>query len=103
MPHRPLPFHYAEEKFSTGMTALSGLASYLELAHAACLGESVRLHMGDRKRRQGWTYEQMVISLILLNLAGGESVDDMRILHSDEGLGRLIDGGADPRHAACCA
>ena len=42
------------------MTALSGLASYLELAHAAGLGESVRLHMGDRKRRQDWTYEQMI-------------------------------------------
>ena len=30
-----LPFQYEEEKKSTGMTALSGLAAYLELAHTA--------------------------------------------------------------------
>ena len=31
MSQGPLPFHYAEENNSTGMTALSGLAAYLEL------------------------------------------------------------------------
>ena len=32
-----LPFQYEEEKSSTGMTALSGLPAYPELAHAAGL------------------------------------------------------------------
>ena len=36
-----LPFQYEEEKSSTGMTALSGLPAYLELAHAAGLRSSL--------------------------------------------------------------
>jgi hypothetical protein len=40
---------------------------------------------------QGWTDQQIIISLILLNLAGGESVDDLRILEADEGLCRILE------------
>ena len=32
----------------------------------------------------------MITSPVMLNLAGGESVDDLRILESDEGLGRVL-------------
>jgi hypothetical protein len=39
---------------------------------------------------QGWTDNQIVMSLILLNIAGGDCVDDMRILENDEGLVRVI-------------
>ena len=85
-----LPFQCAEEKTSTGMTALSGLPSYLDLAHVAGLGESVRHHLRGREGGQGWTDAQMVMSLILLNLAGGECVDDLRILEKDEGLCRVL-------------
>ncbi len=85
-----LPFHYAEENESTGMTALAGLPAYLELASVARLGESVRRHVGVREGTQGWTDAQMVIALAMLNLAGGESVDDLRLLEKDEGLGRAV-------------
>ena len=34
--------------------------------------------------------EQMVISLILLHLSGGESVDDMHILEGDEGFAKIM-------------
>ena len=88
-----LPFHYAEENESTGMTALSGLAAYLDLAGAARLGESVRRHVGVREGTQGWTDAQMVMSLVMLNLSGGESVDDLRLLERDEGLGRVLLAG----------
>ena len=35
MSQASLPFQYAEENRSSGMTALSGLAAYLEMAEAA--------------------------------------------------------------------
>ena len=35
MEQTSLPFHYAEENESTGMTALSGLPAYLDLAAVA--------------------------------------------------------------------
>lgn len=85
-----LPFHYVEQDEPTGMSALSGLAAYLDLAAVARLGESVRRHVGVREGTQGWTDAQMITALVMLNLAGGESVDDVRVLEKDEGLGRAL-------------
>ena len=50
----------------------------------------MRRHVGVREGTQGWTDYQMVMALVMLNLAGGESVDDLRVLEKDEGLGRLL-------------
>ena len=72
------------------MTALAGLAAYLNLRQVAGLGESVRRHLGVNQGRQGWTDAQMVVSLALLNLSGGECVEDLRLLEKDEGLGRVL-------------
>ena len=85
-----LPFQYAEEKNATGLSGLAGLAAYLELWQAAGLSDSVRHHLGEVEKGQGWTGSQMVLSLVLLNLAGGECVDDLRLLEQDEGLGRIL-------------
>ncbi len=90
MPQGALPFQYAEEKSSTGMTALSGMATYLDLAQVAGLPQSFRRHVGVKEGKRGWTDGQMITSLALLNLAGGESVDDLRVLEKDEGLGRML-------------
>ena len=90
MPQGVLPFQYAEENSSTGMTAMAGLAAYLDLIEVSGLRESVDRLVGVRRDGHGWTDSQMVISLILLNLAGGESVGDLRILEKDAGLCRLL-------------
>jgi hypothetical protein len=42
------------------------------------------------RKSQGWTDEQMILSLVLLNLAGGDSVDDIRMLEKDEGFSRVL-------------
>ena len=68
-----LAFQYEQEKSSTGMTALSGLMTYLELMQAAALRSSVERHVRLRERGQGWTDSQMIISLMLLNLAGARA------------------------------
>ena len=80
-----LAFQYEQEKGSTGMTGLSGLMTYLELMQAAGLRSSVERHVRLRERGQGWTDSQMIISLMLLNLAGGESVSDLDLLEKDRG------------------
>ena len=89
MPQGAMPFQYVQEKGSTGMTALAGLGAYLDLWQVAGLPQSLRRHLGV-KGGQGWTDEQMVTSLVLLNLAGGECVEDLRLLEKDEGLGRVL-------------
>ena len=85
-----LPFQYEQEKSSTGMTALSGLITYLELIHASGLKSSVERHVGLRECGQGWTDSQIVNSLILLNLAGGESVVDLDVLEKDAGFCKVV-------------
>jgi Transposase DDE domain group 1 len=83
-----LPYKYEEEKQTSGMTALAGLPVYMDLASVMGLGDSIgkRLHV----KIQGWTDEQIVTSLILLNLVGGDCVDDLRILEADEGFCRIL-------------
>ena len=78
-----LSFQYEEEKLESGATSLSGLPVYLDFAHVAGLRESIRRHVRVREGTQGWTDEQLIVSLMLLNLAGGECVDDLRILEGD--------------------
>ena len=46
--------------------------------------------VGLRGGGQGWTDSQIITSLILLNLAGGESVMDLEVLEKDAGLCRVL-------------
>jgi hypothetical protein len=85
-----LPYKYEEERSSRGMTALAGLPIYLDLASVLGVGDCIRAHVQVRKSGQGWTDEQFVLSLMLLNLAGGDCVDDIRILEKDEGFCKVL-------------
>ena len=90
MPQGVLPFQYARERSSTGMTAMAGFGIYLDMMQVSGLCESVRRHIGLKEKSQGWSDVQMITSLMLLNVAGGESVSDLDVLEGDEGLGRLV-------------
>lgn len=83
-----LPFEYVRESRKSGGTALAGMPLYLELACATGLWSSVRERVRVCSEDQGWTDEQMVGAAVMLNLAGGDCVDDLRVLESDEGFCR---------------
>jgi hypothetical protein len=86
-----LPFRYEGEPTASGMTALAGLPPSLELAVVSGLTDSIRRRLkvcADQK--QGWTDSQIVMPLVLLNVAGGNFVDDLRILEGDEGFVKLL-------------
>ena len=85
-----LPFQYEAEKKSAGMTALAGLPAYLDLAHVAGLWRSIGRHVRLREKGQGWSDGQVIMSLVLLNLAGGDAVEDLRVLEKDEGFCRVL-------------
>jgi len=87
-----LPYQYEEESRSGGATALGGLPLYLDLASALGLAGSLERRLGIRSGSvQGWTDSEIGLSLILLNLAGGDCVDDLRVLEGDEGFCRVLD------------
>lgn len=82
-----LSYHYEASTGKSGLTAFAGLPTYLDLSHASGLVSSIKRHLGVRSDSgQGWTDSQIVMSLIMLNLSGGDCVDDLRLLEADEGL-----------------
>ena len=83
-----LPFKYEEEKKESGMTALAGLPVYLDLATVMGLGESIERHL--HIKQQGWTDKQILLSLIMLNLAGGDCVEDLQKLECDDGFCKVL-------------
>ena len=80
-----LAFHYQEEKTGSGMTALAGLPLYLEFAQVSGMLDSIRRRV-QVAGGQGWDDVQVVLALVLLQLAGGEAVEDLRVLEADPGF-----------------
>ena len=80
-----LPFKY-EEKEKSGLTALAGLPTFFELAFVLGMVGSIERHLTVRANSQGWMDAEHVMGLILLNLAGGDHVDDLDRLEADDGL-----------------
>lgn len=85
-----LPFNYETENCESGMTALAGLPLYLDLAKVIGLSKSVEKHLKIRETSQGWTDTQMVLAIILLNIAGGSKVSDLKMLEADAGFCELL-------------
>jgi hypothetical protein len=56
-----LPFQYAQEKSSNGMTALAGLPLYLALIYGAILPQAIQRHGHVRDGGQGYTDAQVMV------------------------------------------
>lgn len=90
LPQGILPFQYEEDPSESGQTNLAGAGAYLDLIEGTGLGAAIDREVGLRVDGQGWTDRQVVQSLVLLGLAGGECVEDLRVLEEDAGLTRLL-------------
>lgn len=77
------------------MTGFSGLPLYMDLANAVGLPKLIKSHLRICSEDQGWTDNQIVKSLILLNLSGGESISDLEVLNADIGLSKLLRSSED--------
>jgi len=86
-----LPFQLSQEFSKSGVTALAGLPTYLELGQVLGLGASIEEHLNARTGEQGYTDSQVVIPLILMNLAGGDCVSDLERLEDDPGFRRVYE------------
>ncbi len=89
MPQGVLPFQYQGEAMGKGMTGLCGLGVYLDFLYGVGIPRQADPAIGMR-RTQGYTDGQMVVALVLLNLAGGEAVQSLEVLAQDEGLMALL-------------
>src|SRR3990172_512899 len=85
-----LSYRMEQESANRNLTGLAGLAPYLDLACASGMVSSINRNLKVREQGQGWTDVQTVVSLILLNLVGGDCVDDLENLNADAGFGQLL-------------
>lgn len=92
MPQTPLPFKYEEETKSTGLTGLAGLPLYLELLHFLNIPAVMRAKLDvGASENMIWKPSEIVQSLVLLNLVGGEHVEDLRIMEADSGFCTVLE------------
>lgn len=85
-----LAFKYEMDHQGVGMTAMGGIGTYFDLACRSGLVRSIERHVKARKGGQGFTDAEQVMSLVMLNMVGGDCVEDINRLESDEGFGRLL-------------
>jgi Transposase DDE domain group 1 len=83
-----LGFQYESEKKESNLTSFAGLPLYLELGRVAGLWDSINNTL--QTKSQGWSDLETIVSLLLLNIAGGDCVEDIKRLESDKGLQTLL-------------
>src|ERR1700678_1981551 len=91
-----LPFQYIRDKTEENLTSFSGLPLYLELINVSGFGKAIQQQL--QSKTQGWLDSHIILSLILLNLAGGNCVNDIERLEQDEGLNTLLIEFAQRHH-----
>jgi hypothetical protein len=84
-----LGFKYEVEHQGEGMTGMGGFGPYLDLACRSGMVGSIERHV-KAQGEQGWTDAESVLALVMLNLVGGDCVEDVERLESDEGFCRLF-------------
>ena len=85
-----LPFKYEEEKKDFGCTGVAGLLLFVDLLYKMGFLQMVNRHLNGRKDKQGWSDFYFLLSLMLLNISGGECVDDIKVMENDAGLCRIM-------------
>jgi len=88
MTQTALPFQYQAEKTESGLTGFAGLPLYLDLARQSGLVQHINQTLKTKMR--GWTDAEMILSLVLLNLAGGDCISDIERLEQDAGFRMLL-------------
>lgn len=71
------------------VTAHAGLPLVIEAFRALGLPQAIGEHLHFKQRVRGYSEVTCVETLVALLAAGGECVDDVRVLHADAGLQRL--------------
>ena len=84
----PLPLQLQPESSNSSMTSFAGLALYADLGLTIGLCKEIADNLKAKAR--GWEDVEIILSLILLNLSGGDCVNDIERLESDAGMRGLL-------------
>ncbi len=94
-------FLYATERSDEGVTAHAGLLLPIEAFHVLGLPEACERELRLKERQRGPSEAEWVELMVMLQVAGGTSLEDLEILKQDDGLCRVWDlpRKASPRSA----
>jgi hypothetical protein len=84
-----LPFQVQITDQPAAVTAHAGLPLVIEAFRSLGLARAVDEHLHFKQRLRGYSEATCVETLVALLAAGGEGVDDVRVLAADNGLQRL--------------
>ena len=85
-----LPFQYEIDPTNSKLTALGGLPLFLDLMSSLGVIASLRRCLARPGDMQGWSVSDVVLSLLMVNLAGGDCVGDLDQLNEDAGFGEVM-------------
>ena len=91
MPQTLLPFQYEVDPTHSKLTALGGLPLFLDLMSGLGVIANLRQCLVGPGDMQGWSVSDVVLALVLVNLAGGEVVEDVDRLNADVGFARVME------------
>ncbi|MBI1799529.1 MAG: transposase, partial [Candidatus Eisenbacteria bacterium] len=84
-----LPYQVEVVNTAASVTAHGGLPLVIETFRTLGLSAAIREHFGFKQRMRGYSESTCIETLVALLAAGGECIDDVRMLHADGGLLRL--------------
>jgi hypothetical protein len=96
----PLLFELDPEPRQETLTALGGIPLVVQAFRALGLPQSIQEHVRVKQRQRGYDEATFVESLVILNAAGGECVEDFERLRQDPGLAEMIGHGVPSPRAA---
>lgn len=80
-----LPYQYEADPTASRLTGFGGVLPYLDLLGLLKLPQALDSSLGSGGT-QGWMARHHALTVVLLNLAGGECVDDVAQMEADAGL-----------------
>jgi len=90
-PQNLLAYKYEEWKKSSALTGYAGLPVYLDFLHGLQIDGVLRQELDTAESSAClWKPSEIVANLLLLNLAGGDRVEDLPRLPATPGLCRLL-------------
>lgn len=84
-----LPFQVQVLETPDAVTGHAGVLLLIEAFRSLGIGEAVKRYVRMKRRRRGYSEVESVETLIALMAAGGDCLDDVRVLSADMGMMRM--------------
>jgi hypothetical protein len=90
-PQGRLPFEYEVDETEDDVTSYGGLPLIIDVLRSQNVDEAIRQHVHVRERACQFDEVALIEAMVLLLAAGGDCLDDIRMLSADTALCRLLE------------